>query len=348
LAYCAIMANAESSVRRWPSEKRETAESFIQTSVALRRLAMGLLLMGASTVSPASAEVTFLGDWADFGSQFQRDHHTSLLDGQRVGWEAGQGANHWLMVQEKGEDRLQAVNDPTSPKGGAVLRVEVRPGDYLGYAGERAEVSYMLNPTGGQYRVTAESGHEVYGISIKLDPNWQPPLHDKTHGGWQWGSFMQLHSPDVFGGPPSFSLAVEEQFHVQTLAGDLIGPDGQRRNTTSIPFTNGELRPGHWIQFMVDVVWAYDSHGSLTVYRKDEGDKSFTAVLTRPDQPTLQFNSQFPDSRNTGPLPNTHLAYWKAGYYRSISPGVTSRLWLGPIVRGTSLKEVEVAAFGRP
>jgi hypothetical protein len=161
---------------------------------------------------------------------------------------------------------------------------------------------------------------------------------------------MQLHSPDASGGPPAFALCADDTFHAQMLAGDLIGANGQRRNAISLPFTNGELRLGHWIQFLIDVVWAYDSHGSLAVYRRDEGETAFTQILTQAEQPTLQFNSQFPDSQNTGPpLPSgpKYLHYWKAGYYRSVSPGVTSRLWLGPIVRGTSLEEVAVAAFGR-
>jgi hypothetical protein len=324
----------------------------MQNRLTLEPLAVVLLILGILITSLASAEVTFLDDWAVFGSQFQREgRHTSFLDGNRVGWEAGHTANQWLIVQEKGEDRLQVENDPMSPKGGAVLRVEVRPGDYLGYSGERAEVSHMLGPAGKQYDgVTAQSGHEFYGISIKLDPNWQPPLHDKTHGGWQWGIFMQLHSPDASGGPPAFALCADDTFHAQMLAGDLIGANGQRRNAISLPFTNGELRLGHWIQFLIDVVWAYDSHGSLAVYRRDEGETAFTQILTQAEQPTLQFNSQFPDSQNTGPpLPSgpKYLHYWKAGYYRSVSPGVTSRLWLGPIVRGTSLEEVAVAAFGR-
>jgi Polysaccharide lyase len=331
--------------------KRVTAKPSTRGRVDLTRFVIGLLLWGSSTVLPASATVTFLGDWADFGSQFQEvGPQTRRLDGVPVEWVAGYGANQWRIVQERGKDRLQVERDPKSPKGGAVLRVEVRPGDTVGWTGERSEVAHMLGPTAVRYPVTAESGHEVYGISIKLDPNWQPPLHDHAHGGWQWGTFMQLHPPDVSGGPPAFALAVEDQFHVNTLAGDLIDANGQRRNATSLPFSKGELRLGHWVQFMIDVVWAYDTHGSLTIYRRDEGESSFAPVLTQSAVPTLQFNSKFPDSQITPPSPNGPINghYWKAGYYRSVSPGVTSILWLGPIVRGTSLREVAIAAFGRP
>jgi hypothetical protein len=297
--------------------------------------------------SRAFAAVTFLDDWADFGSQFRTTGpEIRFLDGQRVEWVAGYGANHWRIVTARGDDRLQVEHDPTSPKQGTVLRVEVRPGDWVGHTGERAEVSDMLRNS-AHYWVTGASGHEVYGISIKLDPNWQPPLHDSTHQN-TWGLFMQLHSPNAFDSPPSIALAADTQFRVQTLAGDLMGVDGKRRDGSYLPFTNGDLRPGHWVQFLVDVAWAYDTMGSLTIYRRDEGESGFTAVLTEPSRPTLQFDSHFPNSQNSDPAYGpTYVHYWKAGYYRNISPGVTSRLWLGPIVRGSTLQEVAIAAFGR-
>jgi hypothetical protein len=157
---------------------------------------------------------------------------------------------------------------------------------------------------------------------------------------------MQLHSPNQFDSPPSLALEADTRFHVNLLGGDLIA-NGNRRNSTPLVFTNGDLRVGHWVEFMFDVTWAYDTTGSLTVYRRDEGDATFTVVLSRVGQPTLQFDSQFPNSQNTDPtLGPTYLHYWKTGYYRNISPGVTSLLWLGPVVRGTSLQQVAAAAFG--
>jgi hypothetical protein len=304
----------------------------------MRSLGAALLILGTLTSTSSVAEVTFLGDWADFGSQFQRTGpKTRLLEGQPVEWVAGHGPNHWSIVQERGEDRLKVEYDPTSPKGGTVLRVEVRPGDTVGWSGERAEVSHMLSPTGAQYPVTVESGHEVYGISVKVDSDWLPPANK-----WHWGAVLQLHGPDDFVAPPALALAAEEDFHLNTCAGDLVegGSLSRNKDAKSLPFTRGDLRPGHWVQFLIDVVWAYDNSGSLSIYRRDEGEASFSPVLTQTGQPTLQF-------RSTTPNPvGSH--YWKMGYYRSHSPGVTSRLWLGPFVRGASLQEVAVAAFGRP
>jgi hypothetical protein len=195
----------------------------------------------------------------------------------------------------------------------------------------------MLSPTGAQYPVTADSGHEVYGLAVKLAPDWQPPANS-----WHWGLVLQLHSPDDFVAPPALALAAEEDFHINLCAGDLVegGRLSHNKDSKSLPFTRGELRRGSWVQFLIDVVWAYDDKGSLTVYRRDAGETAFVPVFTQPGQATLQF-------RSTTPNPvGTH--YWKMGYYRSHSPDVTSRLWLGPLVRGTSLHEVALAAFGRP
>jgi len=295
------------------------------------------LLIGMLAATSAHATVTFLGDWSDFGTHFELNtQRTRLLDGQPVEWLAGRGPNHWHIVMERGMDRLRVEQDPTSPKGGAVLRVEVRPGDSVGWTGERAEVSEMLSPTGGPFPVTANTS-EFYGVSIKVDPDWQPPANK-----WHWATFMQLHSPNDFNSSPAFAMSAEEDFHVYTCAGDLVegGALSRNKGQTAWPLTRGDLRRGHWVQFLIEVTWAYDDHGSLSVYRRDEGEAAFTQVLTQTGRPTLQFRSTTPN-----PL---GYHYWKAGYYRSISPGVISRLWLGPIVRGTSRQEVAIAAFGRP
>lgn len=323
----------------------------MRNQLSFKSLGFVLLLAGIQ-MSPAFAEVNFLGDWTDFGSQIQFGSPTRLLpDGTPVEWTAGSGPNHWISVQELGQDRLTSMLDKTSPKRGAVLRVEVQSGDSCGYTGERAEVSHMLSPTGTPYHVTKADGHEFYAISVKLDPGWEAPTPNlPVNGRWQWGIFLQIHSPDAFNSPPAFALAAEDTFHVSMLGGDLLGPDGLRRNATSMVFTNGggDLRPGHWVQFLVDVLWSYESTGTLTVYRKDEGQQVFTQVLAVVGVPTLQFDSEFPNSQNTDPTLNagtTYLHYWKTGFYRSISPGMTSRLWLGPVVRGTSLQQVALAAF---
>jgi hypothetical protein len=307
---------------------------------ASSRLATACSLLAGAIPCASFAAVTFDGDWADFGSRFQiNGPQTTMMNGQPVGWVAGWGPNHWRIIQEKGVDRMIAMPDPTSPKGGSVLRVEVRPGDNVGYTGERAEVAAMIGPDGTRFPVTEESGHEYYAVSIKLDPQWQPP---SPTAGPVWGVFLQLHGPDDFEAPPPIALAAVNDFHVDYCAGDLVEGGSLHRNKDSTPLTlsRSDLRRGHWVEFVLDVTWSYDDKGSLAVYRRDEGEKTFVKVLSKEALPTLQFRSSTPV------VQGTH--YWKMGYYRAISPGVTSRLWLGPLVRGTSFDDVATAAFGHP
>jgi Polysaccharide lyase len=312
------------------------------TRLLLKRLGRALSLLGILATSLASAQVTFLSDWNNFGSQFTMEVGSLSVDGKQVEG----GPNRWQEVMEEETDRIVEVQDPASPQGGAVLKVQVLPGDNCGSSGERAEVFSMLNPAGAPYPVTIANGHEVYGVAVKVDPNWQPPLHDATHKN-TWGIFMQLHSPNAFASSPAIAFNADTAFHLQVLGGDLIGSNGERRSVTPVAFTNGALQQGHWVQFILDVVWAYDDTGSVTVYRKDEGDTKFSPVLTLSGLPTLQFDSQIPNSQNTDPsVGTTYLHYWRAGFYRNDSPGVTSNLWLGPVIRGTSLQVVS-SAFGQ-
>jgi Polysaccharide lyase len=311
---------------------------FMQIRLVLKSLGIVMPILGILITSPVSATVTFLGDWTGFGSEFQlTTAQTMYVNGKPILWVADWRPNTWRMVTEAAIDRLTVMTDSTSPKKGAVLQVQVLPGDNAG-SGERNEVFRMLDATGANFPVTGASGHEFYGVSVKLDPNWTSPLKDPANWNNQWGLFLQLHSPDSFSSPPAIALSAIGTFGVQMLAGNLIDAKGQRRNAELSAFTNGALNPGKWVQFLLDVVWAGDAKGSLTIYRRDEGKTAFTQVFSKIGVPTLQWNSQ--DPGNIG----TH--YWRCGYYRSVSPGITSRLWLGPIVRGTTLSEVSVAAFG--
>lgn len=87
---------------------------------------------------------------------------------------------------------------------------------------------------------------------------------------------------------------------------------------------------------LIDIVWATDAHGSISIYRRDGNESSWTKVFEKKSVPTLQYEGNQPAGDH----------YWKAGFYRSESK-VTSRLRLGPIVRGRDQDEVTLAAFGR-
>jgi len=239
----------------------------------------------------------------------------------------------WSELHAMEKSRLQAGTDPTSPRAGAVVRVEVRPGDKVGgWTGERAEVCAMRSADGSPLPVKASRDHEYYALSVKPDAAWQPPQPNAARE--TWGTFFQLHGPDRLHAPPSFALMAEKDFHVNLCGGDLLNP--KTRNPVSYPLTDGALHPGAWTEFLLDVVWAADATGSVTIYRRNKNDSAWTKVLEKQGLATLQ---------HEGPRP-VEDHYWKAGFYRSESP-VATRLWLGPIARGANRDDVAVAAFGR-
>ena len=122
----------------------------------------------------------------------------------------------------------------------------------------------------------------------------------------------------------------------------------QRKNNDHYKFTNGDLRKGHWVQFLLDAVWKTDATGMVKVYRRDEGESDFQKVLQLSGIPTLQTSQYIPTDLEHCPscAPVNIVHYWRVGYYRSTSPDQTNVLWLGPVVRGTTFDEVAKAAFG--
>jgi hypothetical protein len=280
------------------------------------------------------------GDWSDFEAFW-----TPALD------------NTWMLNTSWARDRIRLEQDPTSPRQGLVARFEVRSGDHRegAYSGERSEMYSMLGRNHKKLPVTVESGHEYYGISVKVSPDWRSPHPESPQKcNCVWGTFMQLHSPNVYASPPALGLMAENDFHLNMDAGDLdkisVNPStGQPRHTKkdgqSFALSDGDLRRGHWVQFMLDVVWANDSNGSVKLYRRDEKQPGFRQVLNMTGIPTLQWN-KLVSTEGTKPGDDSVVHYWRIGFYRSTSPNQTNVLWLGPVVRGTSFDEVAEAAFG--
>jgi hypothetical protein len=331
-------------------------------------MTIGLMLLSANL----QAEILFNGQWENYIGTFYGDH--GWQNGKPIGQPTGNGDwsdfmafwspapldNTWLFNTSTAPDRIRLEVDPTSPKGGMVARFEVRSGDHRQgkYSGERSEMYGMLGKAHKKLPVTADSGHEFYGISVKVSADWIAPQHETAQKGYtHWGSFMQLHSPNIYNSPPAIDFIAEDDFHLGMDSGELekIVPDPKtggtktgRQDSKPIAFTNGNLNRGHWVQFMMDVVWASDTSGSIRIYRRDEGAKDFTKVLDLQGTPTLQFASHI----STDPAqcstcaPDNVTHYWRIGFYRSTSPDQTNVLWLGPLVRGTAFDEVASAAFG--
>ena len=323
--------------------------SFRQRQCMFKRLSISILLvlaaLGFLFCHGARAEVLFDGEWDGFGGPFQCNDCAPQWLADIFQWFAGSMSSHWHRVQEKELGRIAPVLDPTSPKHGVVARIEVRPGDTVG-ASERAEVANMMrkDPATGKtisFPVIESDGHEFYGLAVKLSPDWQSP--GKHHGtGPVWGIFLQLHGPGVVGAPPPIELEADNEFHLGMCNGDVL--DGGTRKVPKdgeiYSFKNGDLKRGQWVQFMMDVVWSYDDNGRVAIYRRDEGEKNFTKVLELNNIPTLQYKFGAPKDEGQH--------YWKTGFYRSTTEGLTSVIWLGPLVRGTSFEDVAKTAFGAP
>jgi hypothetical protein len=303
----------------------------------------------------AKAAILFDGEWENFAPFYNVAGWTHGKDSVNPSGPADRGAdtglwadyvsffgvnNPWLQVHAKSPTRITLVQDPISPKGRLVARFEVRPGDYT-VSGDRAELVYMWKDS-SRFPVTAASGHEFYGISVKVAPDWRAPGDDLRYRGTKWGVFMQLHSPDIFSAPPAVALSATNDFHLSMDSGDLLNGGTRNRNNdvVDIPFSNGALERGHWVQFVIDVTWALDRRGAIAVYRRDEGQTAFVKVLDRPNIPTL--------TSKYGIDPGKNEHYWAVGFYRSRNADLTNVLWLGPIVRGTMFDEVAKTAFGRP
>lgn len=237
----------------------------------------------------------------------------------------------WIQQQKWRGDRLQKEKASSAFPSDSVTRIEVYPGDNVGgWGGERAEMAGMRDDKGRSLAVGAGTPKEYYGLSIKLAPDWRPPT--ESHAGSIWGTFFQLHGPDHLRAPPSVALMVEDRFHINFFSGDISKRDSR---PDSEEFTNGSLQAGQWVSFMLEITWSPAYQGAVTVFRRDACEKQWKQIFSRDAIPTLQYVG---DHR-------VEEHYWKAGYYRSGGASV-SRLWLGPIARGTTWRDVEKAAFG--
>ena len=209
---------------------------------------------------------------------------------------------------------------------GKVARFTVKPGDsFLGSSGERSEVVLGGWEARSRFRVLGSEGHEFFRVSVKLAPGWVAPQTNKS--GYAWGTFFQLHGPNQYTGTsPAISFNVGDEFELFVLTGDL----SKRAVFKKLPLNTG-LNVGRWVDFILEVEWAWDANGAISIYRREEGSDTWEKVLDVKYIATLQY-------RDT-PIPNSH--YWKSGFYRSESEYANS-LWLGPILRGRTFAEVSI------
>lgn len=218
-----------------------------------------------------------------------------------------------------GFDGKQAVDDCrmkpdgfTTWHGKPAVRVEVDPGDDpLNLGTERAELLSMQNAAGTNFDTEGASGLTLYyATSYYFPTSWD-------------GTFLQ-------GDGDSWSF-VNQFYGWGGLAAGRRNATGPQlywySGVTDGTFSDGgHISLGSWTDFVIEVVW---TTGTITIYRRDQGQPTFTQVLS----------ASSPDAAN--------CMYYKQGLYRG--PDVNGRsdvLWIGPTARGDSFAAVEEAAFG--
>jgi len=324
-------------------------------------------------LTKAHAEILFNGDWANYIGTFYDE--SGWKNGKPLGkptkvngwtdftafWPAKPAPHLWIFNTSHAPNRIQLVEDLSSPHGGIVARFEVRSGDHRkAHSGERSEMYKMLGDGYQKLPVTKKSGHEYYAVSVKVSENWQPPKAEGANK-WhvKWGSFMQLHSPNAFNSPPALMFTAGSEFALEMNAGELMQfvsnsragrKEFRKKDNQSFPFKNGRLNKGQWVQFVLDVLWKEDNSGFVKVYRRNHDEKDFKTMLSLSNIPTLQTTKHISTDLVNCPSCSIDniVHYWRVGYYRSTSPNQTNVLWLGPVVRGTDFDEVSRAAFGSP
>ncbi len=240
------------------------------------------------------------------------------------GWEQGvlTGPGSWSSKQAVGAYSIQLVSDVVRA-GSKAMRVEVRSGDNplnCCASSERAELTIMTNPNGSDLLEGLTSGTKYYGFSVRLEPNFQFP---------EWSLLFQLHGPDYLDAYPLVAIGVDaDGYNLDHFGGD----------TTTAPRIHralGPVTPGQWVDFILKVTFAKDATGEITVWRRNEGETTFTQMTTLTNIPTLQY-------RGTDPV-GGH--YWKMGYYRS-KQSFTNVLWNDGVTRADTFEEAVAALSG--
>ncbi len=237
--------------------------------------------------------------------------------------------NNWLAPQPSPPgDRLVRVSSPVR-KGSYSLKVTVKSGDNYGSSGERAEVFGMYGPDGKQIFENEASGTQFYTISVYLPLDFKSPSSS-------WGSFQQLHSNDIYNSYPSFAIGALDTYYVQMISGDLNALNDPKKSHT-VKYPIGALQRGKWVDFVWKIKFAKTFTGTVDVWRRIEGETSFTQVLSIANIPTLSFNSTV----SGGAVLD---AYWKTGYYTSAET-FTRVIYIDSNTRGASFNDVVAAAF---
>ena len=143
---------------------------------------------------------------------------------------------------------------------------------------------------------------------------------------------MQLHAEDTVNGP-AFALFALDKLFVQMHVGnmDVVQPWPYLQFTSK-----NDLAKGHWIDLVIGIKYAVGPTGSVNIWRRDDGEVSFTNVFSIQNTSTMAY-------KNSDPTKLNH--YWKTGYYRSIQTNITNILYLDGFYRASTFDDAVQACW---
>lgn len=217
-------------------------------------------------------------------------------------------------------------------------RVEVDPSDdplALGENTERAEGAFMQDQGGAQIQENPPSGKQYYATSYYFPTSWAATFYPYSvfeAPGSTWPAGVSSDCASGAGTQCNSWSFVMQLYPWGALAAASTAPGSPEKlwfsaGGNDFQFTGGgDLTLGKWVDLVLSVDWAT---GDVTIYRRNEGETTFTQVV----------------SGNGGAPPAD--VYFKQGLYRGGAVnGRTDVYWVGPTARGGSFAAVEMAAFG--
>jgi Secretion system C-terminal sorting domain/Polysaccharide lyase len=208
------------------------------------------------------------------------------------------------------------------------VRVEVDPGDdplALNSNSERAEMLFAQDQSGNPIQENNASGVQYYATSYYFPAGWLgqqlpwstfSPVNCSANPDQcnSWSFVLQFHGGSfIWGGLAAAQTSLGGVEHYIFNGNDFT--------------TNGNITLGAWTDFIFKINWGT---GAYTVNRRDQGQTTFTEVLT-----------------GTTAVPAGSSIYLKQGLYRGGAVnGRTDVFWIGPTARGTTAAAVEQQVFG--
>lgn len=261
------------------------------------------------------------GDESDGTVLFSTDWESATYYGAGV-------PNVWWGIERVAEDRF-ARQQTYVRHGSWAIKVEVQPGDYID--GERSEVTVPQDDDGVVIWTTENNGTEYIAFSTYFPSDYV--TLDADH----WLIFCQLHGAGALPPALDFEVYVEDgtdHIYIRMSQGNQDTP-----SEVYYPLSENGINKGYWIDWVLKIKYAITTTGSIDVYRRDEGDSSFTNVCSHDNIATLQYSTG-----EENPEDREH--YWKHGVYRAVTAGKTSIIYIDGFTIASTFDAAVNNAFG--